>query len=127
MMLVNKRVEVRLVATDPQAHTSWEVNPRDYLTPLQAMRFVRWPDMILQISHHIADDLRQKGQQRIEVRAKVIAALQDRERQWMIDPNVDLAAQPRTLRPAPWIVPLGKAVTDRSEKGKPALWWGSTF
>ncbi len=35
-----------------------------------------------------------------------MASLNGREYQFLIDPNTDLAAQPRTLWPADWILPL---------------------
>ncbi len=116
MMLVTKRVAARFFATDPVADSTWEVNPLEYLTPIQQSRMIRRPDMILQFSRHVADDLRGKGHPQIEVRAKVVTGLQQRPPQWMIDPNVDLAAQPRTLAPAPWIVPFGGVVVDRTKQ-----------
>ena len=62
--------------------------------------------MILQFAHHVAEDARQEGRAAVQVRAHVMASLNGREPQLLVDPEVDLAAQPRSLRRASWIVPL---------------------
>jgi hypothetical protein len=62
--------------------------------------------MVLQFAHHLADVYRKQGYPRIQVRARVDASLNGRRPQALIDPDVDLAAEPRNLLPARWIVPL---------------------
>jgi len=62
--------------------------------------------MILQLCHHIAEDLRPNGYPKIQVRARASVSLNGRTEQLLIDPDVDLAAEPRTLWPARWIKPL---------------------
>ena len=64
------------------------------------------PGYGLQFSHAIADSLRADGYEQVEVRANVMASLNGRDYQPLIDPTVNLAEQPRTLAPAPWIVLL---------------------
>ena len=64
------------------------------------------PDMILQFSHHLAREKRKEGYEQVEVRAKVMASLNGRRRQLLVDPTVDLASESRTLLPTPWIMPL---------------------
>lgn len=71
---------------------------------LRAMSFS--PDLILQFSHYLANKLRMEGYDRIEIRAEVITSLNGRRPQFLIDPKVNLAAQPRTLMPAGWIMTL---------------------
>ena len=64
------------------------------------------PDMILQFAHHLAALWESEGYEGIEVRTRVMASLNGRPRQLLIDPDVDLAREPRSLLPASWIVPL---------------------
>ena len=64
------------------------------------------PDMILQFAHYLADEMRKEGHGQVEVRVDVEALLNGREPQLLIDPTVDLAKEPRTLKSASWIVPL---------------------
>ena len=65
------------------------------------------PDLILQYVHMIAGDFHEKGYDQIEVRVKVESSLNGRDTQLLIDPDVDLAKQPREWIPhRAWIVPL---------------------
>ena len=64
------------------------------------------PDLILQFAHYLAERDRPPGRSRLEVRASVSASLNGRDAQSLVDPETDLAAQPRSLRASPWIVPL---------------------
>ncbi|MEZ4269473.1 MAG: HTTM domain-containing protein [Myxococcota bacterium] len=81
--------------------------PQRDLTPLQAKMMSTQPDMIHDYAHFLAARARAEGQQDVRVYAHVTAALNGRPSQPLIDPRVDLAAQPRTLLGAsPWILPL---------------------
>ena len=64
------------------------------------------PDMILQFAHFLAQELRGEGYEYVEIRVEASISLNGRKRQLMIDPNVDLAAQRRSLRHMAWIRPL---------------------
>ena len=92
--------------TDRESGRSWDLDPKSYLTTRQMMHLVDRPDMVLQFSHKIAEDMRAKGRDEVEVRATVLSSLHGRDHQNLVDPTVDLAKQPRTLAPASWIVPL---------------------
>jgi hypothetical protein len=116
MMLRDKDADVRFFATDPISNRTWEVNPREYLTRRQLRKMATRPDMILQFSHYLAGELRQEGFDQIEVRAKVMASLNGRKPQPLIDPTVNLAAQPRTLLPAAWIVPLKEPLVSSASR-----------
>ena len=100
-------------ATDPVTNKRWEVGPLDHLTPLQLRAIVGSPDMVLQLSHYIAEDLRRQGYGQIEVRARVLTSLNGRLPQALVDPTVDLAAQPRSFLAAPWITPLSHSTPTR--------------
>ena len=106
MMLRDVQGEAVFYATDPMSGHTWEIDPRNHLTARQAKRVTQYPDIALQFSHRIAETFRAMGYEQIEVRAHVVASLNGRDYQYLIDPSVDLAKQPRTLAPAPWIVPL---------------------
>lgn len=80
--------------------------PENPLTPLQQTLMATHPDMILQCSHYIAEQLRERGHESVRVYANVSVSLNGRPPQPYVDPRVDLAAQPRDLRPIDWILPL---------------------
>ena len=93
-------------ATDPTTGKTWEIDPREELSNRQFRKMGSRPDMIQLYAHHLADVLRDEGYDQIEIRAKVIVSLNGREPQLLIDPDVNLAEQPRTLFPKQWIIPL---------------------
>lgn len=108
MMLRTTKGVATFHATDPESGRTWTIDPMDHLSVRQTIHVVMYPDMALQFSHGLADSFRAEGYEQIEVRANVVASLNGRESQHLIDPTVDLAAQPRTLAPSTWILPLEK-------------------
>jgi hypothetical protein len=92
--------------TDPPTGVRRQIDPREYLTPRQVREMSSRPDMILQFAHHVADLEQARTGVRPVVNARVVASLNARPYQELIDPTVDLAAQPYSLAPAHWIMPL---------------------
>jgi vitamin K-dependent gamma-carboxylase len=84
------------------------VVPRRELTRLQYAQMATQPDMILQYAHHVAARYRAEGFTAVRVYAQAWAALNGRRSQRLIEPAVDLAAEPQGLLPKPWIVPLAE-------------------
>jgi vitamin K-dependent gamma-carboxylase len=106
MKLLDKAAEAEFLVTDPQSQMTWTVYPQDYLAGWQIRKMSTRPDMILQFSHYLAEELRGEGYPQVEIRARVLSSLNGREPQLLIDPDVDLVAQSRSLAHAPWILPL---------------------
>jgi vitamin K-dependent gamma-carboxylase len=106
MKLRGKIGTARFTAKDPDTGAEWRILPTEHLTQRQVRKMATRPDMVLQFAHHLAEVFRRAGHPRIEIRATVTASLNARPYQPLVDPGVDLAAQPRTLGPAPWILPL---------------------
>ena len=106
MKLRDKEATAVFYATDPVSGRTWKVRTKDYLQSWQKTEMESRPDMILQFAQFLAADFRRQGYDRIEIRAQVMASLNGRPDQLLIDPNVDLAAQPRTLMSTSWILPL---------------------
>jgi hypothetical protein len=111
MKLRDKTGQAQFFVTDPVSQSSWEVDPFTYVTKRQYGEMIGQPDMILQLAQHIARSLREQGHVQIEVRAWVGVSLNGRHPQVLVDPAVDLAAQPRSLLAANWIVPLTEPLT----------------
>jgi vitamin K-dependent gamma-carboxylase len=108
MKLRDKNGSARFYVSDPVRGNTWEVHPRLYLTARQTTKMSVRPDMILQFAHFIARDQarRRRISHPLEVRARVTASLHGRPPQLLIDPEVNLAAENRSLRSAKWILPL---------------------
>jgi hypothetical protein len=77
------------------------------------MRMAARPDMVQQMAKHIAADMLAKGHSNVEVRVRDLLSLNGRKPRLIIDPDVDLAAQPRNLLPATWILPLSEPLPAR--------------
>jgi hypothetical protein len=92
--------------TDPRTGARRQIDPGEYLNRRQVREMCRRPDMILQFAHHVADLEQTRTGVRPVVNARVVASLNARRYQELIDPTVDLAAEPDGLAPAHWIVPL---------------------
>jgi len=106
MKLRFKSVRFQMVVTDQRTDAQRPINPRDYLTYKQFSEMRSRPWMIHQFAHYVADreEALTGGRPIVTVRAS--ASLNRRPWQAFIDPEVDLAAQPLTLGPASWVVPL---------------------
>jgi vitamin K-dependent gamma-carboxylase len=105
MMARTKQGDVVFVVTDPSG-ASEVVDPARHLTARQLRKMQTRPYMIHQFARWLADTRTKPGEPRPTVRAEAWAALNGREPQRFIDPQVDLASEPETIGPARWIVPL---------------------
>lgn len=78
------------------------------------------PDMIWQFCDMYVQAMRKMGYKEIEVHAFVPVSLNGRPMQYLVDPNVNLAAVPRpSFGPPDWVLPLEVAVgTPRWEREK---------
>jgi len=106
MKLADKDGSLTIIARDPATGRTWIVPPSDYLTRFQFEVCASEPDMVQQLAHHVASEWLRGHAAPIEVHARARATLNDRPLAPLIDPQVDLAAQPRSLRHARWILPL---------------------
>ncbi len=106
MMLRGKTVGLRYYLNDTETGMTQQADIRQFLNPEQQIKFAKDPEMILDLAHGLAaESLRRTGKQ-MEVRALVLASLNGRKPQLLIDPAIDLAAQPNFAFNRPWIIPL---------------------
>jgi hypothetical protein len=112
---LGKSTNPHFLATDPASGRTWRVDALQYLTRWQWERVATRPELVLPLAHHIAADLRSQGYERIELRYRCRFAMNGRDPQWLIDPEVDLAAQPLSLGPKSWIVPLSEPLPTPAE------------
>ena len=107
MKLRTKSARIRFIVTDPASGRTGQFDHEEVLTSRQRRKMSTRPDMILQFAHFIREELHGQGYDDVEVRVRCDASLNGRERQALIDPEVNLAAVERTIwPPATWIVPL---------------------
>lgn len=113
MKLRDKSGKATITVTEPATGQTWEVDPRDYLTKKQAREMPEHPDMLLQFAHHLSEEHQRAGKGPLEVRARVLTSVNGRKRQLFVDPEIDLAAQPRSLWHWDWILPLTEPLRRR--------------
>lgn len=106
MKLRSKEAKALFVVKDKLTGRIDLVHPVPYLSERQYAKMSTRPDMILQFAHHLADLHKKQHGTEAEVTVQATAALNGRHAQPFIDPEVDLAQEPRTLAHARWILPL---------------------
>jgi hypothetical protein len=106
MKLRSKIGETKFFLLDPATQEVWSLDSLAYLTPRQQQKMNGHPDMILQFAHHIAGLMAEKGRTNVNIHAIAHTELNGRPPGLLIDPDVNLAAVHRSLRPATWILPL---------------------
>ncbi|MEM9163629.1 MAG: HTTM domain-containing protein, partial [Cyanobacteria bacterium P01_F01_bin.4] len=118
MKLRDKEGTAKFFVRNPTSGEVQQVWPEDYLTARQARKMVTRPDMVIQFSHFLAAELTPPGEPSVEVRAWVMASLNGRPPQMLIDPNQNLAQVSLSFQPADWILPLrkDKAIAETLEK-----------
>lgn len=105
VLLTEKEGTATFRVTDPSTGRTHTVYPSDELAPFQERAMSTRPDLLRQYAHHLADEAAAGGATRPEVRVDAWVAIAGRPRARLIDPDVDLAAEPLGLAPADDIAP----------------------
>lgn len=113
MMLRGKEVGIGYALQDPENGKVVNVNHRQFLAAEQSEKFPRDPEMILQMAHFIADKFEGSTGRRPAVYAFVLASLNGRKPQLLVDPNTDLAAVERgVFYERKWVPPLFEPLSE---------------
>ena len=112
MKLRSKSGRVRFYVMD-ETRAEFEVSPKGYLKSWQARKMAARPDMIHQFVLYLGERLRTEGKEVVSIRADARVSLNGRRWQHLVDPDVNLLQQPRTIWPAPWIKPLEVPLHER--------------
>lgn len=122
MMLCDKTPAMRLFAIDKQTRRVMAIDPRPYLNEWQLNYMSYDPDLLVQFSQYLATELRQTKNLDVEIRAQVFCSLNGRRPQLLVDPQIDLASQTRSLAPQPWIIPLKEPLPNEPWDKPPSTW-----
>ena len=115
MKLRSKQSKALFKVINRSENTVQLIDPEDFLPQWQARKMATRPDMILQFSHFLAEEIGQAESDSVEVRAEVFTSLNGRQYQRLINASTDLSQQPQTLMPANWILSLEKPLQRRSK------------
>jgi vitamin K-dependent gamma-carboxylase len=106
MMLVSRRAQTYFYVTDPNIGRTSPANKRQFLYPGQIAVMAYHPDMALQFAHYLAAVMPRRGPQPLTVETRMFISINGRKPELLIDPNVDLAAEPRTLTRPHWLLSI---------------------
>jgi hypothetical protein len=112
MMLRVKDSALRYYLTDAETGVTGTADLRRFVNLEQLSKSSRDPEMILHLAHHLALEYRRATGRDVEVRALVLTTLNGRKPELLIDPNVDLAKEPRGFYRRPWIMPQREPLRD---------------
>jgi hypothetical protein len=113
MMIQRDSVRAYFYVTDPNSGETLQVKPQDYLDVPHAQAMGWRPDMLLQFAHYLAKVMPRSGPHPLRVEARVLVSLNGRKPQLIVDPNVDLAAESRTLGRPRWLLEIDQPLPDR--------------
>lgn len=110
MKLRKKDSTIAIHVFDPASGRRWDIDPKADLFPRQIRKLETFPDILLQYVHHHRDRLRAQGIDPV-ITVDWLCSLNGAPYERLVDPAVDLAAQPRTWRHAAWLLPERPART----------------
>jgi len=98
MKLRDKQVDkLAIVATDPRTGVRHRVDVHDWLTPRQIDEMASRPDMLVDFAYMVAERWQASVGVRPIVTAKVTVSLNGAPPRDLVEPTLDLAAQPRGI------------------------------
>lgn len=105
VLLTERAGTVTFLVTDPVTRRTWIADPARLYTPTQLRVMAAEPDLIHQAARTIAAEEAAARGHDVEVRVDAWASLNGRPAARLVDPTVDLAAEPLDLGPDDWILP----------------------
>ena len=112
MKLRSKSGRVKFYVRD-ETGKEFKVSVRDYLKSWQARKMAARPDMIHQFVYYLGDRLRGEGKSLVSIRVDASVSLNGRRWQHLVNPEINLLQEQRTIWPASWIVPLEVPLRER--------------
>lgn len=105
VLLTEKTGLLDFRVTDPESGRTWTAGPELVLTDWQIEQAATRPGLIQTTALLLEDHFRDGGGADVEVRADAWVSMNGAPASRIVDPEIDLTAQPRSLLPAAWILP----------------------
>lgn len=105
VMLMEKSGSTYFTVRDTVSGKSYEVNNREFLTPIQEKMMSTQPDLILRYAHYLAARYRERGIENPGVYGEIYVALNGQRSRLFIDTTVNLATQPLSWKHYNWVLP----------------------
>lgn len=112
MMLNHKRGGVEFYAVNPETKQRLPIDVRPMLSRFQYRRLISDPDLILQFAHRLAESFREDAFDDFQIHAVVLVSLNGRRPQLLIDPDIDLSRQQRSVLHQSFVLPLTETLPE---------------
>jgi len=103
MMLERHVSQTFFYVTDSNTGREFQVKPEKYLDLQQTMHMSWRPDMVWQFAGFLANKTPRLGPEPLRVQVRMYVSLNGRKPRIFLDPNVDLAAEPRNWGRPVWL------------------------
>ena len=110
VMLMEKAGYTQFKIVDGETGKRFYVDNSDFLTPFQEKQMAFQPDFILEYAHYLADHFKKDGHRNIEVYAESYVALNGRQSQPYIDPEVNLLEHDDSFEHKTFILPFNDEI-----------------
>ena len=110
VMLIEKKGYTNFKIKNTVDGSSFYIKNEEFLTPFQEKQMSFQPDFILEYAHYLGDYYSKKNKTNVEVYADSFVALNGRQSQRFIDPNIDLYLQKESINHKKWILPLNDEI-----------------
>ena len=102
-MLMEKNASLEYQVKIKKTGEEFTVNPKEFLSKIQARQMSFQPDMILQFAHHLHQYYLQNGVGDTEIRVECYASLNGRGSQLLINPKVNLVQEKEGFHAKNWV------------------------
>lgn len=106
MKLRSRWADTTFYLTDPNSGKRFEVDMRRFLSSRQIRKMSSKPDLILQFARLLKEKTAEEGITDVKITARCTVSINGREPKLFFDPDLDLAALPRSLAPKKWLYPF---------------------
>jgi vitamin K-dependent gamma-carboxylase len=103
MLVQRERTRAVYYVEDPNIDGTTRVTPDEVLEPRQAESMGWRPDEMVQFAHYLTRIMPQRGPRPLRVEARIMTSINGRKPELIIDPNVDLTAEPWPLGRPRWL------------------------
>lgn len=106
MILSHKECLITCYVTDKMTRRTELLDIRQFLNNRQLIRIGTYPRMLQQFAHYLRERIKASEHRDVEVRFLDLISFNGRKPQPLVEPMVDLAAEPFLRKHPPWIVAL---------------------
>lgn len=106
MMLRRHSIFAHFYIVDPNTGREVSVRPQDFLDLDQLKRMGWNPDRLIQFARYLVSTNFTMGPAPLKIETRLFVSVNGRKPQLFIDPNVDLAAEPRHFGRPKWLLEI---------------------